>query len=203
MVEQGKPMLADIPRDAWHPEIEGWSEDILPYYRHLADGLPSGARFVEVGVAHGRSLLFLAEELYRLGRHDVELYAVDFWPGDLFRTMILPQLQRADLAHLVAMINWVRADGVRAAALFEPYSVDVCFIDSDHTLEGMRRHLEAWSPKIRSGGILAGHDYHTIDWPGVVQAVDEAFGAAGAGTTIGRPTRTVWEVRFPQHGDLG
>jgi hypothetical protein len=30
-------------------------------------------------------------------------------------------------------------------------------------------------PKIKPGGVIAGHDYHP-EWPGVVKAVNEAFG---------------------------
>lgn len=191
-------MLADIPREAYRPEIEGWSEDILPYYRDLVPRLPLGARFVEVGVAHGRSLFFLAEELATAGRLDVELHAVDFWPGELFSRMILPQLQRQDLAHLVSRIMWHRTDGVRAAKLFEAYSLDVVFIDSDHTEAGMLAHLDAWGPRVKHGGIIAGHDYHAQDWPGVVAAVDARFNGR-----VKRPTRTVWEVVYPDHGDHG
>jgi predicted O-methyltransferase YrrM len=190
-----------MPRAAWRPEIEGWAEDILPYYRARAAELRPEARIVEIGVAHGRSALFLAEQLEELGRTDVELWAVDFWPGRLFRDMVLPQLAREDLGRLVDRVRIVRADGVQAAGLFEDNSVDLCFIDSDHTAEGMRKHLAAWSPKIRSGGIIAGHDYSREDWPGVVEAVD-AF-TPGGSAKVGRPTRTVWEYRYPDHGAIG
>lgn len=185
-------MLADMARAAWRPEIEGWSEDILPYYEARERELPRGARVVEVGVAHGRSALFLAEQLVRHQRDDVELWLVDFWPGSLFRTMILPQLARDDLGIFVDLMRVVRVDGVRGARLFDDRSCDLVFIDSDHTAPGMREHLRAWMPKIAPGGIIAGHDYSATDWPGVVEAVDEYVGGK---ENVGRPTRSVWEVR--------
>lgn len=191
--------LPDIARADWRPEIEGWSEDILPYYRDLAPGLPPGAVVVEVGVAYGRSILFLAEELERLGRSDVELWAVDFWPGHLFREMVLPQLARQDLAALVDRIRIVRCEGSRGARLFDDNACDVVFFDSDHEHPGMMEHLRAWAPKVRSGGRLAGHDY-SDSWPGVMSSVNEY---AGGAEKVSRPTRTVWELRIPEHGDIG
>ena len=34
--------------------------------------------------------------------------------------------------------------------------------------------ISAWLPKIKVGGVIAGHDY-IGEWPGVKQAVNEAF----------------------------
>jgi hypothetical protein len=48
------------------------------------------------------------------------------------------------------------------------------FIDADHEYEGVRADI-AWA-KARGVKIIAGHDY-TPGKPGVVRAVDEAFGA--------------------------
>ena len=53
--------------------------------------------------------------------------------------------------------------------------VDFVFIDAEHTYEGVRDDIIAWSPKVRPGGIIAGHDYTPERFPGVVAAVDEAF----------------------------
>ena len=41
-----------------------------------------------------------------------------------------------------------------------------------HTYDAVKEDIAAWSPKVRKGGVIAGHDY---DWPEVRRAVDEAF----------------------------
>ena len=41
---------------------------------------------------------------------------------------------------------------------FEDY-VDFVYIDGDHSLEGIYTDLYSWVPKVKSGGIIAGHDY--------------------------------------------
>ncbi len=68
----------------------------------------------------------------------------------------------------------LRLPSVDAAELFAPGELDMVFIDGDHSYEGARADIGAWTPIIKPGGILAGHDYYTR-WPGVVRAVDEAF----------------------------
>ena len=61
-----------------------------------------------------------------------------------------------------------------AARLFEDESLDAVFIDADHSYEAVKLDIQNWMPKVRKGGILAGHDYNSA-WPGVVRAVNEIF----------------------------
>lgn len=61
---------------------------------------------------------------------------------------------------------------VEAAAWVARESLDLVFIDGDHSYEGAGGDVAAWWPTLRPGGIMAGHDY-TFTWPGVVQAVNE------------------------------
>lgn len=51
---------------------------------------------------------------------------------------------------------------------------DFVYIDANHEYEYISRDLRLWYPKVRSGGIFAGHDYYsTVTWPGVQKAVNE------------------------------
>ncbi len=52
-----------------------------------------------------------------------------------------------------------RGYSVGAAQTIEPFSLDYVYIDANHTTEGTWNDINAWWPKIRQGGILAGHDY--------------------------------------------
>ncbi len=56
-------------------------------------------------------------------------------------------------------------------------SLDFVFIDANHAYEFVREDILLWTPKVKPGGIVIGHDYNR--WPhiwGVARAVDEAFG---------------------------
>lgn len=59
---------------------------------------------------------------------------------------------------------------VEAASLFPDHSLDLLFVDGDHSLAGCYADLLAWSPKLRPGGVFFGHDY--VPGEGVHQAVE-------------------------------
>lgn len=68
----------------------------------------------------------------------------------------------------------IRLDSVRASRLFKPESLDLVFIDANHTYEAVSADIQAWLPIVRKGGVLAGHDYHCQGGhAGVKKAVDE------------------------------
>jgi predicted O-methyltransferase YrrM len=54
-------------------------------------------------------------------------------------------------------------------------SCDMIFIDGNHSYEPCKQDLKDYLPKLKSGGIFCGHDYHPI-FPGVIKAVKEAYG---------------------------
>lgn len=54
--------------------------------------------------------------------------------------------------------------------------VDIVLLDAMHTYEDVKADIERWWPHVLQGGIMAFHDYRHPDFPGVAQAVDEAFG---------------------------
>lgn len=54
--------------------------------------------------------------------------------------------------------------------------LDLVFIDGDHSYEGVKQDISLWLPKVRSGGIISGHDYDYPELPGVRKAVDEVLG---------------------------
>lgn len=52
-----------------------------------------------------------------------------------------------------------RMSSTAAAAEVPDASLDVVYIDGNHEASFVTEDLEAWAPKVRPGGILAGHDY--------------------------------------------
>lgn len=67
---------------------------------------------------------------------------------------------------------------VDVASRFPDKSVDFIYLDADHSEESVYRDLVAWYPKLRSGGLLSGHDYiNNTPWAptyirfGVIEAV--------------------------------
>jgi hypothetical protein len=56
--------------------------------------------------------------------------------------------------------------------MFSDKTIDMVFIDANHTYDAVKADIEAWLPKVRK--IICGHDY-ADGWPGVKQAVNEKF----------------------------
>lgn len=55
-----------------------------------------------------------------------------------------------------------------ASEKFEDNQLDFVYIDAQHNFDAINEDIHLWYPKIRSGGILSGHDY--LD--GVVNDID-------------------------------
>ena len=55
-------------------------------------------------------------------------------------------------------IVW-RMTSEQAAHAMPDNTLDFCFIDADHRYEAVKQNIELWLPKIKSGGIICGHDY--------------------------------------------
>lgn len=144
----------------------------------MLNGLRSG---VEVGVSTGRFSLFLCSLPL-----EMTMLAVDEWRERPENAQIgretytgwnaeacYQDLKRIAAEHFPDRLFLRRMDSVKAAQTVEDGSIDFVFIDADHSYEGCKADIEAWAPKVRKGGMVAGHDYHRENWPGVVRAVDE------------------------------
>jgi hypothetical protein len=77
-----------------------------------------------------------------------------------------------------------RQTSLNAAKAFEPESLDFVYLDANHSYEAVRDDINAWWPKVKPGGMLAGDDYGIVEqqWVdfghgrvrfGVRKAVDE------------------------------
>lgn len=160
------------PPEYAHRVLAGFTRADLAELFH-ASGYRTGA---EIGVADGRYSLVLCQAIPGL-----RLLCVDPWQKYPENPRGGPQAQHdgnyALAQHRLAPydVTFVKAMSVTAAKHVPDGSLDFCFIDGNHEYAFVKADLEAWAPKVRSGGIVAGHDfYHFIVRPaGVVEAVDE------------------------------
>jgi len=56
-------------------------------------------------------------------------------------------------------VQVIKDYSLNACKKFEDNYFDFVYIDADHTEAAVYTDLRAWYPKVRSGGVLAGHDY--------------------------------------------
>jgi predicted O-methyltransferase YrrM len=72
------------------------------------------------------------------------------------------------------MMRMTSEDAARDEWVTNWNSADLIFIDALHDYEHVKQDIGLWWPKVRVGGILAGHDFNH-KWPGCERAVAESF----------------------------
>lgn len=164
-----------------HLKIEG--EDWFNFasvYRQLVQACDICGKIVEVGSWKGKSTAFLLVEAWNKSPR-IEIYAVDTWAGSTehadaasVKNGTLYNEFLANVKPVSRQLIPLRMPSVQGANFFPDQSVDSVFIDAAHDYENVRADIAAWLPKVKKGGILAGHDY-MCGWPGVDRAVAEAF----------------------------
>lgn len=148
-------------------------------YESIVKEFKSGSKFVEVGCWKGRSSSFLAVEIANSDK-DISLYCVDTWEGSIEHTeeQGLSSLYDTFINNMKPVENYyfpLKLTSLEAAKKFEDNSLDFVFLDASHEYEDVKKDIQEWLPKVKPGGILAGHDYYlNEDWfVGVKQAVNE------------------------------
>jgi glycosyltransferase involved in cell wall biosynthesis len=167
--------------------IQGWF-DFDNVYSDVVKKLSDNSHIVEVGSWKGRSTAFLAVEIINSGKK-IKLDAVDSWSGDegdplsfnedpefmsynrnileLFKKNMSPVEGKIDLTP-------IQMFSVPASKLYSDKSLDFVFLDANHKYETITEDIKHWLPKIKSGGIIGGHDYSPA-FPGIIKAVNEIF----------------------------
>jgi hypothetical protein len=172
-------LISDPRRSLRWDQIEGWF-DFADLYKTVVHNAQSTARFVEVGCWLGRSVAFLGQQVIQSGKL-IDIFAVEHGIGGDTLQLLEDSTFAPDLVRnlfqcgLRDVVTPIIAPSIRAATLFTNSSLDFVFIDANHSYEAVLSDLHAWWPKIRPGGLLAGHDY---GWSGVAKAVYEFFGCA-------------------------
>lgn len=140
--------------------------DVLQLHDHARAVRPGGS-IVEIGSFMGLSAIVLAIGLVDSGNFTARIHCVDTWAGspehghlEIVRRGRLYDLFLANVedAGIAALVHPIRLPSVEAARRFAPASVDLLFVDGDHSEEAASADLRAWWPTIRPGGTVLGHD---------------------------------------------
>lgn len=144
--------------------------DFGPYYKRVAEMLPSPCRVIEVGVADGYSAIYMAETLQALGKQ-FELVMVENmdYGKDEQQNTLLVNIVRSGLAEKIRLVS---LDSLIASCKFPDQWAQFVFIDASHKYEQTKADIRLWSRKVQAGCYLAGHDYNMEE---VGQAVREVI----------------------------
>lgn len=151
------------------------------YYKEIARN-PKISKVAEVGVWKGHSISYLVQEMIAAGKKDIQLFAVDIWNewedlnGDPEQPYIYQIYNRVlEVTNTRPYIQDIKCRSDLAAVNFEDKFFDFVYIDANHSYENVKKDILAWLPKVKVGGIIAGHDYY--EGEGVKVVVDELIEA--------------------------
>lgn len=200
------------------PQFLGWCT------REKATGLvesvfelPAAPLCVEVGVFGGQSLCALAVACAGRGGH---VWGIDAWRkedalahvaepenrqwwSEVDYERVYSQCLRTLLdLELLASCTIVRSSSARAAALFDPESLDLLHIDGNHSEEESEADVLRWIPKLKLGGVLWFDD---VDWQTTRRAQEQVRRFCDPEGQVGtcaryRRQRTWAEVGFQGSG---
>ena len=151
--------------------------DNLPWHIKPATRLTLASTFkdlgytsgVEIGTKYGR----FAEELCKRNPQ-LKLTCVDPWVA--YHSIGQERQDKIYTAALERLANYpitiVKRPSLDVVDSIPDKSLDFVFIDGDHHFDAAVMDIIKWAPKVRSGGIVAVHDYTPMHWGGVVEAVD-------------------------------
>lgn len=136
--------------------------------------LPSNAIVAEIGVNEGD----FSEHILKICEPQI-LFLIDVWASKRYHGGLFEKVKNRFSNQLVkGQIEIIRDLSFGAIASCPDQTFHWVYLDTDHTYDTTRRELELLRPKMKPGGIIAGHDYIIGNWNaghryGVVEAVRE------------------------------
>ena len=169
--------------DHYYHSLEGWF-NMEQQYLELLNATPEGGVFIELGCYKGKSTSFIGVEIHKRKR-DINFFAVDSFQGATNSTDAneikayegISEIEESYTYNVSLIGNKIKTIVSltdEAAKYFNDEEIDVIFVDGGHSYEVVKADILAWLPKMKKGGIMAGHDFNA--WQGVNKAVQEIFG---------------------------
>jgi hypothetical protein len=201
----GRQTPLEVPGKGKEARVDPYSDSIdgqftfKQFYRWLVNDLANRTRephVVEVGAYKGASAAFLAVELANEFEAP-KLDLVDLWTEDPLFFECAKNL--VPVKSVIGAMH--RTFSHVASRLYADASLDAVFIDAGHSYEDVSRDIDTWLPKVKKGGVLAGHDHNAKHFEGVIRAVTERFERyevfRGERFPADNDYYPVWMVRVP------
>lgn len=116
---------------------------------------------VEVGVAEGEYSEIICKtnpqmKIYGVDPYESYIGSQDYIQDDAFDDIHRQAQER--LKHFPEYV-FIKEFSMEALKKFEDNSLDFVYIDANHTAPYVTQDIEGWSKKVKTGGIVSGHDY--------------------------------------------
>jgi hypothetical protein len=126
---------------------------------------------IEIGVKEGKNAVEIVNVVN-------ELYLVDpYLPYKDIQSIVTQKDQdiyKKEMLDRIApykdKVKFYQTTSEEASKMFDNEYFDYVYIDGDHSYEAVKKDLELWYPRVKKGGILAGHDFNKPHY-GVFKAI--------------------------------
>jgi len=150
-------------------------------YDLIKDYVNQDAIMVEIGSYRGASTELFA-------KHCKKIHAIDPWSKvvegkyvNVTRaTRKMPAQMEAEEVFLKRMSAYNNVEIIKDFSYnvydrFEDQSLDMIYIDGHHTFDAALEDVRQWLPKLKTGGVLAGHDYSLPEIKKLVDMITESI----------------------------
>lgn len=140
----------------------------------LLEKMPKESVVAEIGVDEGEFSQSILKTV-----QPKKLHLVDSWDSDRYHNGKFQKVQQLLSSEIKdEQVKIHRQLSTVAVEDFEDGYFDWIYIDTDHSYETTRDELRLYASKVKSKGIIAGHDYVKGNWVttyryGVIEAVHE------------------------------
>lgn len=158
----------------------------IHFFGDYLNGLNRACSAVEIGVNKGEylfSMVSYCPKVFWFGvdpytQYETYSHLITINPKEGWSNMYATLIQKISSHPAYNRIRLVRKKS--ADALDEAVdNLDFVYIDGNHSYDAVMEDITLWEPKVRPGGILAGHDYnktskrHKEIFGGLIKAVNE------------------------------
>ena len=158
------PSIKDhIPRFQYEGAKEfanGWfSPEEGEWYKEICQKINNG-KIIEIGSWEGLSLSYIKDTIKT---NNNKIWSVEINCNE----RLVENTKNWE-------VNLICKSSLAASLTFPNYFFDFIYIDASHKYEDIKNDILVWMPKLKVGGLIAGHDYN---WLGVAKAVNELLPA--------------------------
>lgn len=154
------------------PSLNG--DETQKVFRIGIDSCNNDDIVVEVGCYVGGMTIYMCD-LVSYSKKNINFYVVDSFAEKQYLDNDVPMYDRfyKNTEAYTNKFQLYKKDSLECSTEFKDNSIQFLFLDTAHDSKYVKKELDVWIPKMKKGGVIAGHDYH---WNGISELLEYEIG---------------------------